>query len=64
MFSNPIRGEKRRNAMFSFGVIAQMPRHGQKLTCVPKNNITFILWITVKQRRQECERVKESWIFK
>lgn len=50
--------------MFSFGALAQMPRLGQKLTCVPKKNIALILWITVKQRGQECERGKESWIFK
>ena len=48
MFSNPIRGEKRRNVMFSFGALAQMPRLGQKLTCVPKKNTALILWITVQ----------------
>ena len=34
--------------MFSFGALAQMPRLGQKLTCVPKKNIALILWITVQ----------------
>lgn len=36
----------------------------KKLTYVPKKYIIFILWITVKQLGQECERGKKTWIFK
>ena len=56
----PYEEKKRKNVMFSFGSLAQIPLHGQKVTRVPPKNIMLILWITVKQCGQECERGKES----